>query len=192
VTSTDCYMYMFAMLNAFLRESGLRPFLICLNWWDFLAVRKNNYHNYICLHIWYTICGSCLVLVEGLILSRMHLTLQTYNILFKLYSYFISLILIDWLIVWCIVLTLSLFQLCRGVLVIQLYEDSKRMFYRYLSLLYFYFVCSSLIYRFWLPLWYLQTHLIIFNRKSDELKINLVWSCLHFSKPGVNSGTQEG
>jgi hypothetical protein len=53
--------------------------------------------------------------------------------------------------------------------------------YRYLSLLYFYFVCSSLIYRFWLPLWYLQTHLIIFNRKSDELKINLVWSCLHFS-----------
>jgi hypothetical protein len=29
--------------------------------------------------------------------------------------------------------------------------------------------------------WYLQTRPIIFNIKSDELKINLVWSYLHFT-----------
>jgi len=42
-------------------------------------------------------------------------------------------------------------------------------------------VCSSSIYGFCLLLWYLQTRPIILNRKSDELKINLIWSYLYFS-----------
>ena len=45
--------------NSFLQY---RPFLICLNWRDFPAVRKNNYHNYICLHICYKLVvlfGAC-------------------------------------------------------------------------------------------------------------------------------------
>jgi hypothetical protein len=62
--------------------------------------------------------------------------------------------------VWCVVLGLKLMKMCNKKQYIYFICTFMCMFYRSLFVLFLFghcVVCSSSIYRFWLPLWYLQT-----------------------------------
>jgi hypothetical protein len=62
--------------------------------------------------------------------------------------------------VWCVVLGLKLMKMCNKKQYIYFICTFMGMFYRSLFVLFLFghcVVCSSSIYGFWLPLWYLQT-----------------------------------
>jgi hypothetical protein len=80
--------------------------------------------------------------------------------------------------VWCVVLGLKLMKMCNKKQYIYFICTFMGMFYRSLFVLFLFghcVVCSSSIYGFWLPLWYLQT---------------LLWTVTTFCTKGSNKCPQ--